>query len=44
MVEQFGRWQSTISAAAVDLPGFITQSVLPPNPPLQVDWTSDSRC
>jgi len=38
MAEQFGQWQSTISAAAAEFPGFITQSVLPPNPPVQVDW------
>ena len=38
MAEQFGKWQSAISAAAAEFPGFITQSVLPPNPPVQVDW------
>jgi antibiotic biosynthesis monooxygenase (ABM) superfamily enzyme len=43
MAEQFGQWQSTISAAVAEFPGFITQSVLPPNPPLQVDWVIQQR-
>jgi hypothetical protein len=43
MAEEFGRWQSTISAAASEFPGFITQSVLPPNPPVQVDWVIQQR-
>jgi heme-degrading monooxygenase HmoA len=34
----FGRWQTQISAAAAKQPGFIEQSVMPPNPPTQVDW------
>ncbi|MGH7211240.1 MAG: hypothetical protein ACREF1_07240, partial [Acetobacteraceae bacterium] len=38
MAEEFARWQSTISAAAAEFPGFIEQSVLPPNPPAQADW------
>ena len=41
--EEFGQWQSAISAAAAEFPGFITQSVLPPNPPLQVDWVIQQR-
>ncbi len=43
VAEEFGRWQSEISAAAAEFPGFITQSVLPPNPPLQVDWVIQQR-
>ena len=43
MAEQFGQWQSAISTAAAEFPGFITQSVLPPNPPLQVDWVIQQR-
>ena len=43
MAEEFGRWQSEISAAAAGFPGFITQSMLPPNPPLQVDWVIQQR-
>ena len=34
----FARFQATISAAISGQPGFIEQSVLPPNPPMQVDW------
>jgi uncharacterized protein len=43
MAEEFGQWQSAISAAAAEFPGFITQSVLPPNPPVQVDWVIQQR-
>jgi hypothetical protein len=43
MAEQFGQWQSTVSAAAAEFPGFITQSVLPPNLPLQADWVIQQR-
>src|SRR5260370_34577204 len=38
MAEEFARWQSTISAAAAEFPGFVEQSVMPPSPPVQVDW------
>lgn len=38
MGEEFGRWQTTISAAVAEFPGFIEQSVMPPSPPAQVDW------
>ena len=38
MSEEFARWQAAISAAVAEFPGFITQSVLPPNPPVQADW------
>jgi uncharacterized protein len=34
----FGHWQSKISAAVAKQPGFIEQSVMPPNPPAQTDW------
>ena len=43
MAEEFGQWQSAISGAAAECPGFITQSVLPPNPPVQVDWVIQQR-
>lgn len=36
--DAFGRWQATISAAVAEQPGFIEQSVMPPNPPAQTDW------
>ena len=38
MAEAFARWQSTISAAVAAFPGFVDQSVMPPRPPVQVDW------
>jgi hypothetical protein len=34
----FGRWQAQISTAVAQQPGFIEQSVMPPNPPAQPDW------
>jgi antibiotic biosynthesis monooxygenase (ABM) superfamily enzyme len=36
--EGFAAFQAKISAAVAEQPGFIEQSVLPPNPPIQVDW------
>ena len=43
MAEEFARWQGKISAAVAEFPGFITQSILPPNPPLQADWVIQQR-
>lgn len=43
MAAQFAQWQGAISAAAAEFSGFITQSVLPPNPPLQLDWVIQQR-
>src|SRR5690348_3335461 len=43
MAEEFARWQSTVSAAVAEFPGFITQTVMPPNPPLQADWVIQQR-
>jgi antibiotic biosynthesis monooxygenase (ABM) superfamily enzyme len=37
-LESFAKFQATISAAIAKQPGFIEQSMLPPNPPTQVDW------
>jgi antibiotic biosynthesis monooxygenase (ABM) superfamily enzyme len=34
----FGQWQAQISTAVAQQPGFIEQSVMPPNPPTQTDW------
>jgi antibiotic biosynthesis monooxygenase (ABM) superfamily enzyme len=34
----FGRWQAKMSATVAEQPGFIEQSVMPPNPPTQIDW------
>jgi uncharacterized protein len=36
--DAFARFQAAISAAVLEQAGFIEQSVLPPNPPTQVDW------
>jgi uncharacterized protein len=36
--QAFGQWQARISAAVAEWPGFIEQSVMPPNPPTQMDW------
>jgi antibiotic biosynthesis monooxygenase (ABM) superfamily enzyme len=35
---EFARWQQTIGAAVQACPGFIEQTVTPPNPPVQTDW------
>lgn len=36
--EAFAQWQGETSAIVAAFPGFIEQRLLPPNPPLQVDW------
>ncbi len=36
--EDFARWQGETSGFIQHFPGFIEQRLLPPNPPLQVDW------
>ena len=36
--EDFARWQSETSSVIQSFPGFIEQRLLPPAPPLQVDW------
>ena len=36
--EAFARWQGETSSTVAGFPGFIEQRLLPPNPPLQVDW------
>jgi antibiotic biosynthesis monooxygenase (ABM) superfamily enzyme len=36
--EAFARWQGETSMAIAGFPGFIEQRVMPPAPPLQVDW------
>ncbi len=36
--EAFAHWQSETSKEIAAFPGFIEQRLLPPNPPLQVDW------
>ena len=36
--EDFARWQGETSTVIATFAGFIEQRLLPPNPPLQVDW------
>jgi antibiotic biosynthesis monooxygenase (ABM) superfamily enzyme len=36
--EAFARWQGETSMVISGFPGFIDQRLMPPNPPLQVDW------
>lgn len=36
--DRFGQWQARIGVAAAQQTGFIEQSILPPNPPAQIDW------
>jgi antibiotic biosynthesis monooxygenase (ABM) superfamily enzyme len=36
--EDFARWQGETSAIVAGFPGFIEQRLMPPNPPVQVDW------
>jgi antibiotic biosynthesis monooxygenase (ABM) superfamily enzyme len=36
--EAFARWQGETSTVIAGFPGFIEQRLLPPKPPLQLDW------
>src|ERR1700729_269949 len=36
--DEFAKWQEHIGTAASEFPGFIEQTVMPPNPPAQIDW------
>ncbi|CAN5847820.1 antibiotic biosynthesis monooxygenase [soil metagenome] len=36
--EDFARWQGETSTSIASYPGFVEQRLMPPNPPLQVDW------
>ena len=36
--EDFARWQGETSTEIAKFPGFIEQRLMPPKPPLQVDW------
>jgi len=36
--DAFGRWQDETSSTVAAFPGFITETVMKPNPPSQVDW------
>lgn len=39
----FAAWQKEISAAIAASPGFISDEVLPPSPPVQPDWVIMQR-
>jgi antibiotic biosynthesis monooxygenase (ABM) superfamily enzyme len=41
--EDFARWQGETSTIATTFPGFLEQRLVPPNPPLQVDWVIVQR-
>src|SRR5690242_11866975 len=34
----FAAWQQGVSSVVSASPGFLDQSIIPPNPPSQVDW------
>ena len=36
--DAFARWQADTNAVVARFPGFIEQQLMPPHPPLQVDW------
>jgi antibiotic biosynthesis monooxygenase (ABM) superfamily enzyme len=36
--EDFARWQGETSTAIATFPGFVEQRLMPPNPPIQIDW------
>jgi uncharacterized protein len=35
---EFARWQDKIRGIVATVPGFVEQSVMPPSPPVQMDW------
>src|SRR2546426_11228314 len=36
--EEFTRWQEQVNSALAHFPGYLDHTVIPPNPPVQVDW------
>ena len=40
---EFSRWQEQVSEAIAQFPGYLDHTVLPPNPPIQVDWVIVQR-
>jgi hypothetical protein len=40
---EFARWQEQVGTALAAFPGYLEQSVVPPNPPTQVDWVIVQR-
>jgi antibiotic biosynthesis monooxygenase (ABM) superfamily enzyme len=41
--EEFAEWQRRMSALVSEAPGFVSQEVIPADPPLQADWTIIQR-
>ncbi|MEE7505374.1 antibiotic biosynthesis monooxygenase [Methylobacterium sp. C33D] len=41
--DAFARWQVDTNAVVATFPGFIEQQLIPPRPPLQVDWVIVQR-
>ena len=35
---EFEKWQETISNVVLKFPGYLSQKIIPPNPPIQLDW------
>ncbi|HEY7067124.1 MAG TPA: antibiotic biosynthesis monooxygenase [Chloroflexota bacterium] len=40
---EYARWQQQVSDAVARFPGFLEQTLIPPNPPVQVDWAIVQR-
>jgi uncharacterized protein len=40
---RFAEWQARVGGRLASWPGFLTQDVVPPSPPLHVDWTVIQR-
>jgi uncharacterized protein len=36
--DEFSNWQRSIGAAVAEFSDFIEQTIIPPNPPVQIDW------
>ena len=36
--DEFAKWQRQIGTATSEFPGFIEQTLMPPNPPARIDW------
>ena len=40
---EFSRWQEEVNGVLAGIPGYLDHSVMPPNPPAQVDWVTMLR-
>jgi antibiotic biosynthesis monooxygenase (ABM) superfamily enzyme len=40
---EFSRWQEEVNGVLAGIPGYLDHSVIPPNPPAQVDWVIVQR-